>query len=547
MVYSGRGGLVLSEDEGARPSHFSFMDLRASLRLASFLSLILLVVIGIMLVLRATPDGLSLSDDSIAYVAGARSMLAGQGYREAWLASNQPVTHFPPAFSSVLAFLGVFGIDPLRGARLVNALLFGLNAGLLGILAWRMTPSLSAGLVIAALFILNSEILQVHAVAMSEPLFIFLCLLSLWMFDLYFERHNHWLWLALCGTFVGMAYLTRYAGIALVATFIVALVILRDSWRTRLTSIGIFLASVLPWIVGWAIRNSLIAENATNRALVWHPITAENIRIGVRVFADLLIPVEAWRRILIRQPGVIETMIILVLGAVLIWVSLKAWKYFSEPQQESMEDRIDAGSREIIPFTTSLLLFSYLASIVAAMTMFDAATKFKLRILSPAFVCLLILLVYLGIWFRNKRRVTVILVTFILLCFAFYKQFITVNEWSKGGLGYASFQWYDSQAMAFLRELPEDVKIYTNEPGAVYLYVGRGTYVLPDRFDSATAQVRSGFEEGVATMQQEINAGQAVLALFDSGDNVPSDTPVLIEGLHLTHKSTGDEIYTAPP
>jgi hypothetical protein len=48
-------------------------------------------------------------------------------------------------------------------------------------------------------------------------------------------------------------------------------------------------------------------------------------------------------------------------------------------------------------------------------------------------------------------------------------------------------------------------------------------------------------------MQQEINAGQAVLALFDSGDNVPSDTPVLIEGLHLTHKSTGDEIYTAPP
>ena len=250
------------------------------------------------------------------------------------------------------------------------------------------------------------------------------------MFDLYFERHNHWLWLALCGTFVGMAYLTRYAGIALVATFIVALVILRDSWRTRLTSIGIFLASVLPWIVGWAIRNSLIAENATNRALVWHPITAENIRIGVRVFADLLIPVEAWRRILIRQPGVIETMIILVLGAVLIWVSLKAWKYFSEPQQESMEDRIDAGSREIIPFTTGLLLFSYLASIVAAMTMFDAATKFKLRILSPAFVCLLILLVYLGIWFRNKRRVTVILVTFILPCFAFYKQFITVNQWS---------------------------------------------------------------------------------------------------------------------
>ena len=37
------------------------------------------------------------------------------------------------------------------------------------------------------------------------------------------------------------------------------------------------------------------------------------------------------------------------------------------------------------------------------------------------------------------------------------------------------------------------------------------------------------------------------LALFDGGDNVPSDTPVLIEGLHLTHKSAGDEIYSAAP
>ncbi len=48
-------------------------------------------------------------------------------------------------------------------------------------------------------------------------------------------------------------------------------------------------------------------------------------------------------------------------------------------------------------------------------------------------------------------------------------------------------QWH------FLRELPPDVMIYTNEPGAVYLYTGRGSYVLPDRFDSATALPRAGF------------------------------------------------------
>src|SRR5512134_3761084 len=140
-------------------------------RLASFIALCLIALLGMVLVIRATPNGLGLSDDSIAYIAGARSMVAGDGYREAWLASNQPVTHFPPAFSSVLAFFGLFGIDPLRGARWVNAFMFGANAVLLGILGWRMAPSRpAAGLVLAALFVASSEMFQVHAVTMSEPL-----------------------------------------------------------------------------------------------------------------------------------------------------------------------------------------------------------------------------------------------------------------------------------------------------------------------------------------------------------------------------------------
>ncbi|HRQ33573.1 MAG TPA: hypothetical protein PLM89_10785, partial [Anaerolineales bacterium] len=76
------------------------MTIRIPLRLASFLSLILIMTAGTFLVLRATPEGLGLSDDSIAYIAGARSLLAGDGYREAWLATNGYVTHFPPGFSS---------------------------------------------------------------------------------------------------------------------------------------------------------------------------------------------------------------------------------------------------------------------------------------------------------------------------------------------------------------------------------------------------------------------------------------------------------------
>jgi hypothetical protein len=531
------------------------MNYQAKLHLAAFLTLFLFAMTGTLLLLRATPEGLGLSDDSIAYIAGARSMLAGDGYREAWLASNGPVTHFPPGFSSVLAFFGLFGLDPLRGARLVNALLFGLNAGLLGILAWRMTPSITAGLVLAGIFLMSGEMLQVHAMAMSEPLFILFSLCAFWNFDLYFELPpssvgrgiaGEWWWLVACASFTGMAYLTRYAGLALAATFIVAICILRTTWRKRFTSIGIYLAGFLPWALGWAIRNRLVAENATNRTFAWHPITLENWKLGRFEVSQFLIPVEGWRREIFKQPYLIEIMVALILGAVLVWTLVKAWNYISKPRQAAALKSGGQESREIISFTVGLFIFAYLASIVASMTMFDAATKFKLRILAPAYVGLFILLVYAGIWLRKRNRLVVIVLTLVVLGFSMYKQSITFDQWSRSGLGYASFQWYDSQAMAYLRELPVDIRIFTNEPGAVYLYTGRGAVVLPDRYDSATGVAHEGFENGVAAIQQEVNAGKAVLALFDHGENIASDAEALAKGLHLAFKAQGDSIYTKP-
>ena len=221
----------------------------------------------------------------------------------------------------------------------------------------------------------------------------------------------------------------------------------------------------------------------------------------------------SWRREIFKQPYIIEALIVIVLGAVLIWTLFKTWGYISKPNQLSASVRGGKPSREVISFTVALFIFAYLASIVSSMTMFDAATKFKLRILAPVFVCLLILLVNAGIWLRSKNRGVVIALTLIFLGFSIYKQSITVVQLSKGGLGYASFQWYDSEAMAYLRDMPADIKIYTNEPGAVYLYVGRGAVVLPDRFDSATTLASEDFSGGVAAVQNDVNNGKAVLAI----------------------------------
>jgi hypothetical protein len=48
-------------------------------------------------------------------------------------------------------------------------------------------------------------------------------------------------------------------------------------------------------------------------------------------------------------------------------------------------------------------------------------------------------------------------------------------------------------------------------------------------------------------MQDDINQGLAVMALFDGGDKVASDLDKLTAGLQNALKTQGDSIYTAGP
>jgi hypothetical protein len=499
----------------------------------------------------STPEGLGLSDDSIGYIAGARSILGGQGYREAWLASNGPVTHFPPGFSFVLALIGLSGLDPLRGARVLNVLLFGANAFLVGILGWRMTRSQVAGTVLAMLFAVNASLFNAHAVAMSEPLYIFFSLAAFLTFAEYFApssssplgREKRECWLIVTGILTASAYLTRYAGLALLATILVALILLHDTWQKKLTSAAIFIASTLPFLIGWGFRNKVVADNATNRTWVYHPLTAENIETGIYNISEFFIPVEEWRRALMKIPNFFFILIAIIVLTLLLWVVYKGLRKFFQPA---------TVQPEVLSFTNGLYIFGYLASIISSMMLFDASTKFKLRILSPVYVDLLILLVGLGYWAWQKRntllRGMITLLAILILALSAYDTSNFVTKLHKGGQGYASFKWYDSEAMDFLSALPAGTRIYTNQPGPVYLYTRRPCYVLPDLVDAVTGLPREGYDQGVQALQKDVLSGNAVLALFKFGSEEEDTQSVylqLADGLYLSHNSRGDKIYTA--
>jgi len=515
-----------------------------------YLTLGLIATLATVIVLYATPQGLALFDDSIAYIAGARSLLSGNGYREAWLASNEPMTHFPPGFSSVLTLVGLSGLDPLRGTRFVNSLLFGVNSFLLGLLGWRMTKSQIVGVLLSVLFLINTSMLRVHTAAMSEPLYIFFTLAAFWSFHEYgmkqlavsttSSKRLDSKWLIISAVFTAFAYLTRYAGLALMATFVVALFLLHDTWRKRLTSIGIFLAGFIPFAIGWAIRNRLLTDNATNRTFVYHPLTTENIETGIYNFSVFLVPIETWRRALVRIPNLIPVIFLVILVALLIWLLYRGLAKFFKPASETPE---------ILSFISALYIFGYLASIISSMFFFDASTKFQVRILAPVFVSLLFVLIYFleKLWHRQKLLSSLLFLIF--LAFSLYGTNDVITQLRKGGQGYASFQWFDSQAMEYLRGLPDNVRIHSNETPAVYLYTGRPGYVLPDLIDPVTDLPREGFEDGLARLQNDVLAGDAALAIFNFKHDPSTEAlyEELSSGLYLAFNQQGDRIYTAYP
>ncbi|MGC8856186.1 MAG: phospholipid carrier-dependent glycosyltransferase [Anaerolineae bacterium] len=510
-----------------------------------FTALALIAFLAIWLLLYSTPQGLSLSDDSIAYLAGAQSILSGQGYREAWLESNKPVTHFPPGFPALLALFGLAGLEPLRAARLVNALAYGLNAALLGWLGWRMARSYWVGLVLAVLFVLNAQLLWTHVPAMSEPLYIALSLLAIACFDRYFEQRQPG-WLFITGVLTGWAWLVRYAGLALLATFLVAMVILGETRKKRLIGVLLILAGALPWLVTWTMRNTLIGGSATNRGLGWHPVTADNIKTGLWTVSNFLMPQPDWQAALYKNSLLLSGLVIAVLLVIflgVVWVGLP--RLFRPGQ-----NRLPA----VIPFVSGLYFWGYFTSILATMTFFDAATKFKLRILAPMYVSLLILLVAAGVWLWQRRSpLWKALVASLLLAWMALNlvgQLNAVNTLRRDPIGFASWRWYDSEILAALRALPAEIHIYTNEPGAVWLYTQRPARPLPTAVDSVTNQIVPAYAAEVQALRADVLSGKAVLALFrPSGDdrNVKEIYPDLIQGLYLAKQVGGNMLFTAWP
>ena len=190
-----------------------------------------------------------------------------------------PLEHFPPGFTLLLAGLGKLGVDPLTGARVVNALAFAGIVLLVGVVVRRPTGSVPAGVVAAVLAAAASDLLALSASALSEPLFILLGVAGLALLAAYLDQPRPAL-LAGASALVAAAFLTRYVGIALIVAGVAGLL-----WRRRWVAAGVFgMVTVAP------VAAFLLWAGPSDRSVVVHMFGADYLGQAVRPLARWVVP-----------------------------------------------------------------------------------------------------------------------------------------------------------------------------------------------------------------------------------------------------------------
>ena len=229
-----------------------------------------LCILSILLVLlRGILNSMGVYSDDVVYLSTARNLLAGNGFA-IW--DGSPFIRFTPMFPMLLAFIGIFGLDPLDVAGIVNVTLVGLTIFVSYLwLRYHLLschdPTVRAQRIWLLIWAVAALVLvpftHPASYAASEPLFILLMVSTLFTFDKFLDTGQR-AFLLLAAIFTALACLTRYIGIAIPATLLLFLLCRKgDTLLAKAKNMAIYSLIAVTPIVVWVLRNLLVVGSVT--------------------------------------------------------------------------------------------------------------------------------------------------------------------------------------------------------------------------------------------------------------------------------------------
>jgi len=507
-----------------------------NIRKKSYLLIIIILTVlslaGFSLILFITSKtGPGISPDSVSYIAGARNLLNGNGLTillnsdgtiplNLWQPTNLNesihIFKWPPLYPLVLALPGIFNLDIIEGARWINSTLFGLNIFLLGFILIKTTKYLFLPLLASLIFLFSKEIIAIHHMVWSEPLFILLVLLALLMiFNFFSTKKILFIFLsALCS---GLAFLTRYSGAALILTIAIALLFLsKEKIRKRFLWLLLFaFLSCLPASI-WFLRLQFLKSGISVRRMGFNTIPADELKLMIDNITKWFLPGSISFILRVVFTGVAGVLILA--GFIIIFVRRK--------------DNIVFYNQKIIINILLIFIilytgFNFLTRFVAGANMDFYDNRHLTLILSALII--IITLIFDGLLnLAEVNKITKIItgtavysIFIIFIVFYIFYFFCGNNIYAYStistGTGYYRKDWRTSETIAGIKELPESILIYTNEPCAIYILTNRPSKMIPSAIDIQTKKPNVNYLSELKKMEDEVNTKKGIIIIFKTG------------------------------
>ena len=371
--------------------------------LARWLAPLLLGIVAFSLVLEITESpNPGIDPDALAYVGSAESFARHGEFRVPtahWPSrdSTSALLHFPPGFSTAIALPVQLGMQPVQGARLVEASAAFVTVTTLVLLVADVTAPLAGILLGVALFAM-SAMHEVHLSVLSEP--IFLAFLALTLAAM--VRSNERPWLA--GLWASLAAMTRYAGLSAIGAVALWSVARRGTLaeRVRRCAWALLPAAVLQGL--WYVRTKLVAPAEPIRDLALYGNLGASIKQGAATLASWLVP-DADGALDPADAMPHRGAIAAVAGALLVVIVVAgALRARRQQRDDANVGNSSAGDALHLIAAAGLLLVCYVGLLVLSRLIADPGIPFDERILAPVIVlCTTIAATGLALWWRSTR------------------------------------------------------------------------------------------------------------------------------------------------
>lgn len=460
----------------------------------------------------ARHDVIACNPDAIVYVESAGNLLQGRGLTAVernYSGSpthrfrDEPLTHYPPLLPLLIAGVSACGLSPSEAAGWLNTLVMAASMLVLTHVVYRASGAgMGCALAAGAMFLASATTFQMHTEALSEPVFVLLSVSGLAALWAYLER-GRGVWLVAAAVLAALAWQTRYVGAALVGAGAAALLFRPGaSLRRRLAEASGFCAAASLPMVGWMIRNRLVAGTATHRPIAFHPPLARTWQSGLDALRHWFAPHET--------PRAVQ-----VVGLCLLAVTVAALVV-------AIGRRRAAGGGGLPPSPRIVKLMGlfagvYLLVLVASATFVDARIPFNSRTLFPLYPCLIVAVCSLaGPIYRACGRPERVL----MACSA--AALVLTGGWSAVAWGLDSRQrsgtpaasWMYSDTMRQVAAMAPDAAVYTNAGMAVEYQTGRRVFGLPTKRDAMSDRPRAEYPSEMAALREGLRKPGSRLVLF---------------------------------